>query len=86
MASQLRTASVTSSWVALTALPGKNISIKNSTGAALYVRKAAETTAGFQTTLADGESVGIALVSNASEIQISAVGAGPTAGVNYIVE
>lgn len=84
--SQLRTASVTSAWVALPSLTGKNVSIKNKTGADLYVRKAAETTSGFQTTLADGESVGLTIVSNAAEIEISAVGAGPTSGVNYIVE
>lgn len=86
MASQLRTASVTSSWVALAALPGQNVSVKNLTGANLYLRKAAETTVGFQVTLAAGDSVGLSIVSNASEIEISAVGAGPTAGVNYIVE
>lgn len=86
MAAQLRTASVTSSWVALSALSGRNVSVKNLTGADLYLRKATESTAGFQTTLAAGESVGLSIVSNASEIQISAVGAGPTSGVNYIVE
>lgn len=86
MASQLRSASVTSSWVALTALSGKNVSILNKTGADLLIRKAAETTAGFVVTVPDGGSVGIALVSNVSEVEISAAGAGPTAGVSYIVE
>lgn len=86
MASQLRSASVTSSWVALTALAGKNVSILNKTGADLLIRKAAETTAGFVVTVPDGGSVGIALVANASEVEISAAAAGPVAGISYIVE
>lgn len=86
MASQLRSASVTSSWVALTALTGRYISILNKTGADLLIRKAAETTAGFVVTLPDGGSVGLSLVANVSEVEISAVAAGPTTGISYIVE
>jgi hypothetical protein len=87
MASQLRTASVTSTWAAIiTDLPARHISIKNKTGADVYVRKGAQVTAGFQTTLSDGESVGMSIIANANEVQISAVAAGPTAGVNFITE
>ena len=89
MASQLRTTSVTSTWAAIVVAPGlpaRHVSIKNKTGADIYLRKAVEPTVGFQTTLADGESVGLSLVANVLEVEISAVAAGPTAGVNFITE
>jgi hypothetical protein len=84
MASQLRTASVTTSYVPLTALRGTNVSILNRTGAPLLIRKATETTAGFEITISDLSSVGISIVASASEIEIKAAGA--ASGVNYIVE
>mgnify|MGYP000858781465 CR=1 FL=1 len=86
MASQLRSASVTSTWTALASLPATNVSIRNDTGAALLIRKAAETTSGYQISLPDGGSVGISVVANAAEIQISAAAAGPTSGVSYIAD
>jgi hypothetical protein len=86
MASQLRTASVTSSWVALTALKGSNVSILNKTGAALLVRKASETTSGFNVSIPDGSSVGVSIVANVAEIEISAVATGPTTGVMYTID
>lgn len=84
MASQLRTESVTTSYVALPSLRGTNVSILNKTGADLLIRKAAETTAGYEITLPDGSSVGLSVVANASEIEIKA--AAGAFGVNYIVE
>lgn len=86
MAAQLRSASVTSSWVALPSLVCKNVSISNGTGAALYIRKAAETTAGHSITVPDGGSVGISVVSNAAELEISAAAAGPVTGVSYLCD
>jgi hypothetical protein len=86
MAAQLRSASVTSSWVALSSLSCRNVSISNGTGAALYIRKAAETTSGHSITIPDGGSVGISVVSNAAELEISAAAAGPTSGVSYIAD
>lgn len=84
MAAQLRSASVTTSYVALADLPGGNVSILNKTGADLLIRKAGETTAGYEITIPDGGSVGVSVVSNAKEIEIKAAGA--ASGVSYIVE
>ena len=86
MASQLRSASVTSTWTAFASLPATNVSIRNDTGAALLIRKASETTSGYQISLPDGGSVGVSVVANAAEIQISAAAAGPTSGVSYIAD
>ena len=86
MASQLRSASVTSTWTSLPSLPGTNLSIRNDTGAALLLRKAAETTSGYSISIPDGGSVALSLVANCNEIQISAAAAGPTTGVSYIAD
>ncbi len=86
MAAQLRSASVTSSWVALSSLPCRNVSISNGTGANLYIRKAAETTSGHSITIPDGGSVGISVVGNAAELEISAAAAGPVTGVSYLCD
>lgn len=86
MASQLRSASVTSTWTALGSLPATNVSIRNDTGAALLIRKTAETTSGYNISLPDGGSVGISVVSNAAELEISAAAAGPVTGVSYLCD
>lgn len=84
MAAQTRTVSVTTSYVALANLPGRNVSILNRTGADLLVRMASETTAAFEVTIPTGGSVGMSVNNNAKEIEIKA--AAGAAGVDYIVE
>lgn len=83
MASQLRTVSVTTSYVALADLPCSQVSILNGTGADLLIRMASETTANYEITIADGQSVAISC-NNANNIEIKA--AGGAAGVQYVVD
>ena len=84
MASQTRTVSVTDAWAALADIPAKRVSVLNSTGAALELRMAAETSAGQQITIPDAASVVLSVVSNAKEIQIKA--SAGAAGVQLVID
>lgn len=78
------TQSVTTSYVALAAHRGENVSILNGTGADLLIRYGSVTTAGREITLADGQSVGLSICATSSEIEIKAAsGAG---GVQVVVK
>lgn len=83
-ASQCRSQSVTTSYVALAALPATRVSISNKTGAALLVRMAAETTAGYELSLDDNDSVVLQVVASSAEVEIKA--AAGVAGVYYVVD
>lgn len=78
------TQSVTTSYVALAAHRGENVSILNGTGDDLLIRYASETGTGREITLADGQSVGLSICATSSEIQIKAAGA--AAGVQVVVK
>ncbi len=81
----LRTVSSTSSWAALPDLPARNgqVDILNSTGEALQIRYAGETSAGQQITIPDKGAVALLVNSNANEVQIKATTG--AAGVQILV-
>lgn len=82
-ASAFRKVTATSSYVSLPVVSGKTVSILNKTGDDLFVRHGGDTDTDSEIALADGESVGVDVVANASEIQIkSATG---TTGVYVVV-
>jgi len=83
-ASRTRTQSVTTSWAALPDVRGEYVSILNGTGAALEVRHSGQTAAGESVTIADGQSLGLKVAANASEVQIKA--AGGAAGVQIVID
>jgi hypothetical protein len=83
-ASQLRSVTATSSYVALADISATRVSILNKTGASLSIEMANDSAAGKEIVLADGLSVGISVVSNAKEIRInSATG---TTGVYIVID
>jgi hypothetical protein len=79
----LRTVSSTNAWVALPDLYAQEVDILNSTGEALQLRYAGETSAGQQITIPDGGSVKLSVISNAKEVEIK--GTTGAAGVQIIV-
>lgn len=82
-ATQTRTVSVTTSYVALENLKAKEVSILNNTGANMLIRMVNEPNAGSEITLKDGQSVALAVVANANEIEIKA--AAGASGVQIVV-
>ena len=83
-ASQLRSVTATSSYVALADISATRVSILNKTGATLSIEMANDSGSGKEIVLADGLSVGISVVSNAKEIRItSATG---TTGVYIVID
>lgn len=84
MASQVRTQSVTTGYVALPDLSAAQVSILNNTGADILIRMASETDTGEEITLADGQSVALRVVANAKEVQIKAAGA--ASGVQIVID
>jgi hypothetical protein len=83
-ASQLRSVTATTGYVSLTSLEASRVSILNKTGATLDIQMANDTGTGKSISLADGLSVSIGVVRNASEIQIKS--ASGTTGVYIVVD
>jgi hypothetical protein len=83
-ASQLRSVTATSSYVALADIPASRVSILNKTGATLSIEMANDSAAGKEVVLADGLSIGISVVANAKEIRIKS--ASGTTGVYIVVD
>jgi len=83
-ASQLRSVTATSSYVALADIPASRVSILNKTGATLSIEMANDSAAGKEVVLADGLSISISVVANAKEIRIKS--ASGTTGVYIVVD
>lgn len=83
-ASQLRSVTATTSYVALPDLAASQVSILNKTGATLSVEMVGDSDTGNEIVLADGLSVAIQVVANAKEIRIKS--ASGTTGVYLVID
>lgn len=84
MASLLRSATATASYVALDSNKASKVSILNKTGADLSIEMTGDSGAGKEIVIADGLSVAIQVVGNASEIKIKS--ASGTTGVYLVID
>lgn len=83
-ASQLRAVTATSSFVSLESLEASRVSILNKTGSDLDIQMEGDVDTGHTITLADGLSVVLSVVRNASEVQIKS--ASGTTGVYVVID
>jgi hypothetical protein len=83
-ASQLRSVTATTSYVALEDLKASRVSILNQTGATLSIEMVNDQGAGDEIVLATGLSVGLSVVSSAKEIRIKS--ASGTTGVYVVID
>lgn len=83
-ASQLRSVTATTSYVALPDLAASRVSILNKTGATLSIEMAGDSDTGKEIVLADGLSVVIQVVGNAKEVRIKS--ASGTTGVYLVID
>jgi hypothetical protein len=84
-ASQLRSVTATSSYVALPDIPAVRVSILNQTGATLSIDMVGDSGANKEIVLANSLSVGISVVANADEIRIKST-TGGTTGVYVVID
>jgi len=83
-ASQLRSVTATSSYVALADIPASRVSILNGTSGTLLIEMLGDSGASKEITLPIGGSVGINVVANADEIRIKSVSG--TTGVSIVID
>ena len=83
-ASQLRAVTATTGYVSLESLEAKRVSILNKTGATLDIQMEGDVDTGHSISLADGTSVVLSVVRNASEVQIKS--ASGTTGVYVVID
>lgn len=83
-ASQLRSVTATTSYVALADISATRVSILNGTSGTLLIEMAGDSGASKEITIPIGGSVGVSVVSNANEIRIRSVSG--TSGVSIVID
>lgn len=83
-ASQLRSVTATSSYVALASIPASRVSILNGTSGTLLIEMAGDSGSNKEITIPVGGSVGVSVVANANEIRIRSDSG--TSGVSIVID
>jgi hypothetical protein len=83
-ASQLRSVTATSSYVALADIPASKVSILNGTSGTLLIEMAGDSGSNKEITIPVGGSVGVSVVANANEIRIKS--SSGTTGVSIVID
>jgi hypothetical protein len=83
-ASQLRSVTATSSYVALASIPASRVSILNGTSGTLLIEMAGDSGSNKEITIPVGGSVGVSVVANANEIRIKS--SSGTTGVSIVID
>ena len=83
-ASQLRSVTATSSYVALADIPASRVSILNGTSGTLLIEMAGDSGSNKEITIPVGGSVGVSVVANANEIRIKS--SSGTTGVSIVID
>jgi len=83
-ASQLRSVTATSSYVALASISASRVSILNGTSGTLLIEMAGDSGSNKEITIPVGGSVVVSVVSNANEIRIKS--SSGTTGVSIVID